>query len=50
MPFIMMLMHAYGRFVHRPEPPVQNWASLAFVAHQDASRPTAEVAAAPQGR
>ena len=50
MSLVMMLMHAYGRFVHRPEPPAQTRTYVVFVAPQEASRTSAEAAIATPTR
>ena len=39
MPVIMMLMHAYGRLIHRPEP--RPWTAVAYLPPLEASAPVA---------
>jgi hypothetical protein len=48
MPFIMLIMHAYGRLVHRPDP--QTWTGTALLPPLDPSRPSARPEALTQAR
>ncbi len=39
MPIIMVIMHAYGRFIHRPEP--RTWTGMALLPPIEVVQPSA---------